>query len=552
MENRKKIMNIRKSHFDAVRFFGDFSTNSYLMEDNNILPEVLMKENCDILYELYNGDCVDSRDVGKMINIYERIQQGRREPINMDDVETVIRIRNRDGEMIFCSVLVYLEVNDAGLIERYVGVIKPLRKKEIEYREILESFSNDKNPAIYINRIAKFTKANPDRDYAFIQFDIRKFRYINEKYGCDVGDEILTYINDTLKIMCDENHLFCRLTSDIFQVVTYYNDRQEILDFIEMLDARLHRYKDIRFNMSYGISIAPGTSTTYRLHGDEAGLARMESKRTVTKRAVFYEDTLMKSVKESGAIEEREEDALANGEFHVYLQPKYEYDKMHAKIVGAEALVRWIDRDGRIKSPMTFVPVFEKNGFILKLDQYMWESVCKILRGWLEAGKNVVPISVNVSRTYLDKVDVVGYIRSLVDKYEIPIELLQIEITETTESEETLSYVRAFKDNGFTLMMDDFGSGYSSLNTLKDTPFDVLKIDRSFLNECMDNQNGKIVVSHVIAMSGDLGMDIIAEGVETKDMADFLYDNGCKISQGYYFSKPIPVEEFEKLVFGED
>lgn len=550
MENRKKIMDIRKNHYDAVRFFGDFSTNSFLTEDNFVLPVELMYDNCDILHELYSGDWVDSRDIGKMINIYERIQQGRKEPINMDDVETVIRMKNCKGEMILCTVLVYLDVNEAGLIERYVGVIKPLRKKEIEYREILESFSSDKNPAIFINRIARFTKANPDREYAFIQFDIRKFRYINEKYGCDVGDEILTYINDTLKIMCDDNHPFCRLTSDIFQVVTYYNDRQEILDFIEMLDARLHRYKEIRFNMSYGISIAPGTTTTYRLHGDEAGLARMESKRTVTKRAVFYEDTLMKSVKESGAIEEREEEALANGEFHVFLQPKYEYDKTQASIVGAEALVRWIDREGRIKSPATFIPVFEKNGFILNLDKFMWENVCKILRNWIDLGKRAVPISVNVSRTYLDKLDVVGYLKGLVEKYDIPIELLQIEITETTESEETLKYVRAFKDSGFTLMMDDFGAGSSSLNTLKDTPFDVLKIDRSFLNECMDNKNGKIVVSHVIAMSGDLGMEIIAEGVETKDMADFLYDNGCKISQGYYFSKPVPVEEFERLAFG--
>lgn len=481
----------------------------------------------------------------------KELNRGQGFPIGMTEIETNLTFKSREGENLSCSVKCYLDMNDQGLISAYIGIIRPFSKRELEEREILNVFSNDKNPAIFINKIAKFMGAHPERQYAFIQFDIRKFKYINEKYGSDIGDEILVYINETLSIMCDDEHLHARLTSDIFQVVTYYNNKEEILEFIDMLDLRLHRYKDIRFSMSYGVSVAPGDSKQYRLHGDQAGLARAESKRAILKKAVFYEDTLMVNIKRSGAIEEIEEEALRNGEFHVFLQPKYSYDGTVGRIIGAEALVRWIDSDGKIKSPMDFVPIFEQNGFILEVDKFMWEEVCKILRGWIDSEKELVPISVNVSRTYLRKINLVSYLDSLLEKYDIPIELLQLEITETTESEDTIAYVNAFKKAGYTLLMDDFGSGYSSLGMLRNTPFDILKMDRSFLTSCLDSDNGKAIVSHVISMSGDLGLDVIAEGVETKEVADFLYDNGCTVSQGYYFSKPVPVDEFESLFFKE-
>ena len=260
----------------------------------------------------------------------------------------------------------------------------------------------------------------------------------------------------------------------------------------------------------------------------------------------------MDEVVRTGAIEEAEDEALENGEFKVYLQPKYQYHGEDAEIVGAEALVRWIDMNGQMKSPEEFIPVFEENGFIMELDQFMWEEVCKLLRRWRSEGRKLIPISVNVSRTYLSKYDVVDYISRLIEMYEIPIEYLPIEITETAENEETLSSAKRFKDRGFTLMMDDFGSGYSSLSMLKDTPFDVLKLDRLFLVECMGNEHGKKIVTHVISMGNDIGLDIMAEGVETKEMADFLYSQGCDVSQGFFFSRAISIPEFEKLLDKEE
>lgn len=548
--NQAEIINIpriRAEHMDTVYFYSNVRSGYHYIEDNAFIPETIMKGDQNYLLALYSGDRVVPEDRGKIINLYERIQQGMREPIRMSELSTELRIREQEDETILLSIRCYLDLDEKGLIRAYVGKVKRLQGKELEDREILTSFTDDKNPGIFINRISRFQAKAPERQYAYIQFDIRKFRYINSTYGSDRGDEVLQYILDTLKMMCDDDHIYCRLSSDLFQVVTYYNSREEILEFIENLDERLHRCGNIRFQMSYGVSVVPGTGTEYRRYGDEAGIARMYIKNSVLRNVAFYDETLDNSQTAAALIEEAEEEALRNGEFRVYLQPKYSYDKHKAKIVGAEALVRWIASDNKVKSPAEFIPVFEKNGFILKLDQYMWENVCILLHRWLQEGKEPVPISVNVSRTYLGKIDVVSYLKRLVEKYELPIGLLQVEITETAENEATIEYANAFKEAGFTLMMDDFGSGLSSLSMLKDTPFDVLKMDRLFLDECLENEHGKTIVSHVISMSGDLGLDIIAEGVETKEQADFLYDNGCQTSQGFYFSKPVPIEEFERL-----
>lgn len=544
----KKLNEIRVRHKDAVYFYGNIKTKECYVEENQVLPEELSAPNKDLLLALYNGTYVEPEDMGKIVNLYERMVQGAREDIHMDELTTYVHMKNRDGEVQLFLIVVFLEKNEDGRIEAYVGRIREMRPHELSEREILAQFTNDKNPAVFIKRIAKFQAEHPERQYAYIQFDIRKFRYINEIYGVDAGDRILQYISDTLKVLCDENHLYARLTADLFEVVTYYDGREELLDFIELLDSRLHRCGDIRFSMSFGVKIVDGTDIRYRKSGDEAGLAREHAKNMVHEKVAFFEENLLEKVVKSGEVEELEDDALQNREFEVYLQPKYAYDGSNATLIGAEALVRWIDSEGRMKPPAEFIPVFEENGFLLELDQFMWEETCKILHRWIEEGKKAVPISVNVSRSYLNRSNVVEYISKLIEQYGIPIELLQIEITETAENEETLKNALDFKEAGFTLLMDDFGSGYSSLSMLKDTPFDVLKMDRLFLDECMESEHGKKIVSHVISMGNDIGLDIVAEGVETKEMADFLNEQGCTVSQGYYFSRPIPVSEFEALL----
>ena len=236
--------------------------------------------------------------------------------------------------------------------------------------------------------------------------------------------------------------------------------------------------------------------------------------------------------------------ALVNQEFVMYLQPKHSIST--GRIIGAEALARWIHPQKGMISPADFIPVFEKNGFIIKLDQFIWESACKEIRKMIDKGLDVVPISVNISREYIQTFDCVSYILGLVKKYDIPINLLELEITETADATGIQGVVAKMKQAGFTMLMDDFGSGYSSLNMLKTTQFDVLKIDREFLSEFMDSDRGRKIIEHTISMSQDIGLDIIAEGVETKEQAQFLSDCGCDAAQGFFYSKPITVSEFEE------
>lgn len=547
---RKELLNmprIRQEHSDSLYFYKNVQNGFCYLESNPYLPEQLKNTEQDLLKELYTGKWVCTEDRGKIINLYERMEQGIHEPIHMKELSADLHLQIDPYPEKLYTLICYLDLDETGCIRSYVGKLYALRESELQNLKIIQTFTNDKNPTIFISRIDEFMSRDREREYAFIQFDIRKFRYINEVHGSVIGDQILQYVLDTLKVMCDNNHIYCRLSADLFEIVTFYTTREDILSFIDNLDARLHRWNNIRFNMSYGIAIVPGTSTDYRTCGDKAGIARTYIKNSVMKNVAFYNDMPRDIHNETALIEDMEDAALANHEFHVFLQPKYRYNKQHSEIIGAEALVRWIPDNQQIIPPDSFIPIFEKNGFILKLDQFMWESVCMLLRKWMDQGIEPIPISINVSRTYLGKFDIVEYIQNLIAEYRIPIGLLQIEITETAENDETIQYANAFKEAGFTLMMDDFGSGLSSLSMLKNTPFDVLKMDRLFLDTCFENKSGQTIVSHVISMSNDLGLDVIAEGVETKEQADFLYDHGCPVSQGYYFSKPVPVSEFEAL-----
>lgn len=236
--------------------------------------------------------------------------------------------------------------------------------------------------------------------------------------------------------------------------------------------------------------------------------------------------------------------ALLNNEFMMFLQPKHSIST--GKIIGAEALARWKHPTRGMVSPAEFIPVFEENGFIIKLDTFIWEEACKRIRKWIDCGISPVPVSVNISREYVHTFDVTSMLLKLVEKHDIPISLLELEITESADSIGVEEIVRKLKSSGFKMLMDDFGSGYSSLNMLKNTPFDVLKIDKSFLDEFMDTDRGRKIIEHTISMSQDIGLDIIAEGVETNEQAQFLSQCGCDAAQGFFYSKPIPADEFDK------
>ena len=239
------------------------------------------------------------------------------------------------------------------------------------------------------------------------------------------------------------------------------------------------------------------------------------------------------------------DEALANGEFKPFLQAKFNMIENH--ISGAEALVRWIKPDGKVVSPGDFIPVFERNGFVEKIDFYMLEEICKYLRRMIDENREVYKISVNQSRYLLNDPEYANKVKTILLKYQIPVGLIELELTETVffhEKERMIQTMKELKNMNVDLSIDDFGSGYSSFNILKDVPFDVLKIDREFLSDSVHTEKGKIILQKIVDMAHGLGMSVICEGVENVEQIELLVSIDCHYAQGFYYARPIPIEEF--------
>ena len=261
----------------------------------------------------------------------------------------------------------------------------------------------------------------------------------------------------------------------------------------------------------------------------------------------FYDEQDRRRILTERQIENSKEAALENGEFCVYLQPKVDFKTGEMK--EAEALVRWITPQKGIISPDSFVPVFERNGFILKLDMYILEQVVKLQDKWKKEGLSPVPVAVNFSRQHLNDSRYLTQMTRLVDQYRVPHQLIEAELTESLildNVELAQNVIHGLHQKGFSVVMDDFGSGYSSLNVLKGLQFDGIKLDKEFLNGFDDTKAAKQVITGAVEMIKKLGVKIIAEGVETAAQVEFFRTIGCDLGQGYYFDKPLPVADFEK------
>lgn len=421
--------------------------------------------------------------------------------------------------------------------------IRPFSEREYFETDIAK-FTSDMEPSLFTNRLGRLIQRIGGKNLAFIQFDVERFKMINEAYGEQAGDELLEFIRRSLGMICTEDQPFTRLTADVFMIVTQFKNKQEIIDFIHRIEALLSFFHGMEYRFSFGVAIADEINAPTRIYGDNATIARRSVKGNALENICFYNDSMRNDLHKEKYLEDEMQNALLNNEFVMYLQPKYSISSN--KIIGAEALTRWISPEKGMISPADFIPLFEKNGFIIKLDRFIWEEACKKIRSWIDGGKTPVPISVNISREYLHSFDVVEYIGSLVKKYDIPKQYLELEITESAESAGVEGIVGRLKDAGFTMLMDDFGSGYSSLNMLKTTRFDVLKIDRDFLSEFMESDRGRKIIAHTISMSHDIGLDIIAEGVETTEQAHFLSVCGCDAAQGFLYSKPLSLKDFDE------
>ena len=451
----------------------------------------------------------------------------------------------------FISVIVMLFMN--------LIAIKRSDKKHIYEMAYIDKVTGLGNKNKFILETAGVLTKNKEK-YAVVVLEVNNFEVINEHFGLDEGDAILKYIADILKANIFEGEIVSRAGAGRFNLLIKYDDNDGVKTRLEMLMDDISEYRRTDTEISKcsvtsccGIYIINDTDIFNNLKETEfnisnvIGRAKFALSQILGKYmnycAFYDEETRNQLISDSDV-----EYAIKNNEFVVYIQPKYDI-KDHT-LSGGEALVRWNHHSKGFLTPDKFVPVFEKNGFIVDLDMFVFETVCKMQRKWLDMGVNPVRISVNQSRMHLFKRDYVENLKEILDKYSLPAELIELEITETIafESMDVISEVlKRLHDIGFKISMDDFGSGYSSLNMLKNLDVDVLKIDKGFFEETSNSKRGQDIIESIIDMASKLGMETVAEGVETVEQAELLQENGCDIAQGYFYAMPMPISDYENL-----
>ena len=389
--------------------------------------------------------------------------------------------------------------------------------------------------------------------FSFITLDLKKFKLINDSFGSYEGNRVLNHVYHCIKKNLNDQESVSRVNADNFDIIFKTIDKEEISQRLAKIATDINEFNKER-EIPYFIPIICGTyivtekdDTMITIH-DRANAARKKNKKSgqLLCNNLFYEELERLNMIKEKEIENSMEKALENHEFQVYLQPKVCLKT--GKVIGAEALVRWLHPTKGIIYPNDFIPLFEENGFILKLDQYVFEEVCKLLRRWIDQEKPLRRISVNLSRNHLNKQGFLKEYSEIQKKYNVPPELLEIELTETIVFE-NLSLLKELIDDihnmGFLCSMDDFGSGYSSLNVLKEVPVDILKLDRIFfVNEATKRSND--VIQSVIELAKKLDMETVAEGIETIPQVESLQKMQCDIIQGYVFAKPMPISEFDE------
>lgn len=403
--------------------------------------------------------------------------------------------------------------------------------------------------------VSTLLETSPKRDiFSIVEFDICEFKMFNKIYGYAFGDDLLITIMYAVNLHLRAGEHAARISEDRFVALLVENDEKNITRRISKIYAEIQNdytrhHPGSKFAMQFGV---------YQMHMydydlmkclDKAIYAKNNKKNDPKAFISFYSEEMYQDIVRKKQIESRMQSAMDHGEFVVYFQPKVDIESN--KVVAAEALVRWKDPQNGLVSPGEFIPIFEKNGFLEILDMYVIDTVLSYMASW--RGKYApISVSVNLSKTYIFQEGFSQRIYDMTQKHGIDPKYLELEITESTmldNSERLIALIKELKSFGFLISMDDFGSGYSSLNMLKEIPIDIIKLDQVFLrsNE-QTREKSKLIVEGIMDMINLLGIDTVAEGVETKDQLQLLYDVHCRIAQGFYFYKPMPISEFEKLL----
>lgn len=399
-------------------------------------------------------------------------------------------------------------------------------------------------------------------EYSLAAMNIRQFKFINEIFGTRAADLLLCHMKSVIADNITENEYYCRNSEDMFYLLLRDTDRDRIKERIGKMIQEISRYA-ICNNRDYRILLYCGVVIGTDVEDEEPSVKKsmthvrfaLDTARQSLKNNIWFYDTrLHEDEKLQNYVESHMNQALDNHEFKLYLQPKVNLST--GRTSGAEALVRWIAEEGRIIYPGQFIPVFEANGFCVNLDMYMLEEVCRQIRKWIDDGLTPVPVSVNQSKLLFYEADYIANLKSLLDKYQIPAELISLEILEGLASEnvnELNKRIGRLREIGFKISLDDFGSGYSSMNTLASLEIDELKFDRGFLLGLKDSgeeyERQIIIMNEIVELTKKLKISTVVEGVETKENEELVRALGCEYGQGYYYSMPMSASEFsEKYV----
>ncbi len=405
------------------------------------------------------------------------------------------------------------------------------------------------------NHIQAFLEVPSDagiKDFTFVHFDIKEFKVINEVYGHKAANKVLLNI---VKAMDDADFVYtsARCHNDNFAMMIKYMPLEETRRTLEDFYRKLSFFEeDPNYRICFRCGVVPMRQAM--LNGnrvaDAAKMAQAMGNHPGQTDIIFFTDKMHDDVSWANFIKAYLDTAIQNNEFLVYLQPKFDVSKND--LCGAEALIRWNYKGRDFLSPDRFVPFFEKDASIGKIDDIVLDCVVQTLARWKTQGKKIVPVSVNLSRSRLNDSALIDNLTSRVDKYNLPHELIDFELTESAAYDNTLHLIKildALKSRGFKISMDDFGTGYSSLSLLTQMPLDTLKIDKSFVDKIAgggDHKKDISVIKHIVSLAEELGFECLAEGAEDEEQVQILHKLGCNKIQGYYYGKPMPVSEFEK------
>ena len=487
------------------------------------------------------------------------------------DGYTFLDIRKKDPVLSLIPVIVITQENsdmdEITALEHGANdfVPKPYRPQTIRHRAagliklretaaMVNQFKTDRLTGLYTKeyfyrKVRKRLDEYPEREFSLLCCNIENFRLYNDTFGREAGDRLLKEAARIFRKRVSEDSICCRYTADRFICLT--DKETEIKGRERFIRSRRISRSELTSNLpvKLGVYEIKDRSVPVEMMCDRAIWVVDTIKGKYGQYVAVYDDKIRDIVLHEQAITDAMEAALDENQFTVYFQPKHILN--NDGMVGAEALVRWIHPKWGFMSPCEFIPLFEKNGFIRRLDEYVWERVCEKLSEWKRKGYLLVPVSVNVSRADIYQVNLVEYFCRLVEKYDIDPSYLHLEITEsayTENPEQIINTVEELRNKGFIIEMDDFGSGYSSLNMLSQMSLDILKLDMKFIRYEMSKPMELSLLNDVINMAHRLHLKVVAEGVETAEQKDRLKSMNCDYAQGYFYAKPTLSQDFEKLL----